>query len=614
MQRNMRHSCLVALVVLLDCRGAELCAAQQDKVAPEIPGEYQTIDQLWAGIDPTAEPLDVQVVEQWSAEGIDYRRLYFTGEYWEGEPTRIYAIEGAPTGAQNLPGILHIHGGGQTANRDWVRFWAQRNYVGLSFDFCGDWRAQMPDRQEFTKWGRYEGNMAQVSGGRWMRPNARHNPWFHWALAARRAITLLQQHPACDKDRIGIHGTSVGGTLTWLVAGTDARVKAAVPIYGCGWNTYLTPDQKPEDAVDTETYAWRALLQPESYAGRIACPLLFLNATQDFHGPLDRGCRTMEMLTSAIKRQAYTPRYNHHIEPREGRDLPLWMDWHLKNVGGPWPDSPTIQIIGGRPVPQIVVTADRSTEVQAVEIDYALNAPYSGCRFWRTAQPVKADDGTWRADAPITAPSDMLYALANVSYTSGVTLSSPVVTSAAANLPGVQATLMWQAEIDRMESHQQWYYVPAYTDPCIAETYFRDWETPDATRCFTLNAAMWQGNPVHIDIATFALSDPQFRGRSGCRLLLDYWADLPWTALSARVLEDECRPTRRVYTMTLECPAAAPQWRTLVVNLESLRDDKNQSLADWSRVSGLELVGTAPAGKPPAFRHLRWESAAPAER
>ena len=79
-------------------------AVEQQSPSPDIPGEYKTIDQLWAGIDPAAHPLDVQAIEQWSADGIDYRRLYFTGEIWEGEPTRIYAIEGVPNGCEEPAG------------------------------------------------------------------------------------------------------------------------------------------------------------------------------------------------------------------------------------------------------------------------------------------------------------------------------------------------------------------------------------------------------------------------------------------------------------------------------------------------------------------------------
>ena len=49
-------------------------------------------------------------------------------------------------------------------------------------------------------------------------------------------MTLLSYHPKVDRERLGIFGVSVGGTLCWLVAATDERVKTSVPIYGCGYN------------------------------------------------------------------------------------------------------------------------------------------------------------------------------------------------------------------------------------------------------------------------------------------------------------------------------------------------------------------------------------------
>jgi hypothetical protein len=76
---NCAHAILLAFVYVACVLSPTAAgAAEQLPSVPPIPGEYHTIDQLWAGIDPTADPLDVQVVEQWSADGIDYRKLYFT--------------------------------------------------------------------------------------------------------------------------------------------------------------------------------------------------------------------------------------------------------------------------------------------------------------------------------------------------------------------------------------------------------------------------------------------------------------------------------------------------------------------------------------------------------
>ena len=199
-----------------------------------------------------------------------------------------------------------------------------------------------------------------MNGGNFtMKPTPRANAWYRWILTARRALTLLERHPQVDPNRLGIHGTSVGGTLVWPVAGIDKRVKAAVAIYGDGWNYHPFPPVSPEPPLNEETVLNRALIASEAYARRITCPLLFLSASNDGHGKMDLGYYTMAMMPTEIKRQVFTPRYNHHIEPHEAPDLPLWMEWHLKGKGGPWPKTPEEEWVVG-PTPGVrVIPADR---------------------------------------------------------------------------------------------------------------------------------------------------------------------------------------------------------------------------------------------------------------
>ena len=212
-------------------------------------GEIDDARSLWEGFDPRGAPLEIEVARAWDEESSRLEELYFTGETWEGEKARVFAYRGVPSGPAGparVPGVLHIHGGGQTASIEWVKYWCRRGYASVSFDFCG----KHPTRTgPHTLWGRVKGDMMTVGGGRILQPDPRHCPWFHWALAARRALTLLEEHPRVDGGRLGIFGISVGGTLTWIVAGTDERVKAAVPIYGCGWDSYPKPWDDPSEPV-----------------------------------------------------------------------------------------------------------------------------------------------------------------------------------------------------------------------------------------------------------------------------------------------------------------------------------------------------------------------------
>jgi dienelactone hydrolase len=299
--------------------------------APAIPAaeKFDTIDQLWAGFDPRSLPLEIEVLESKDEDNVHIDTIYFTGEVFEGQKTRVFGYLGRPRQAAQqtgkpgqrsqpgavgkLPALLHIHGGGQTANRDWPRFWARRGYVCLSFDFCGN--TNLPTlgpeyrRQRYTLWSKVPADMMTVGGGTRMTPTPRWNPWYHWAMAARRGLTLLEQQKDVDATRLGIFGISVGGTLTWIVAGVDDRVRVAAPIYGCGWESYQYPIQ-PEPSADEEKRLWRRLIAPEAHAPRIRCPVMLFSASNDFHGKMDLAFRTLDALTTPIRSQVFTANYD----------------------------------------------------------------------------------------------------------------------------------------------------------------------------------------------------------------------------------------------------------------------------------------------------------------
>ena len=180
--------------------------------------------------------------------------------------------------------MLHVHGGGQTASIEWVRFWARRGYAGVTFDFCG----KLGGRADFTDWGPIkQGNMMDAAGGFQLRPTPRESSWFHWAAPSpARLSTLLAGHPQVDPDRLGVFGVSVGGTLSWLIAASDPRVKAAAPIYGCGYN-YDRRNARWDILVANDevqrTTSTCCRPRPTRFP-LITCPILFLSTPNDGHG------------------------------------------------------------------------------------------------------------------------------------------------------------------------------------------------------------------------------------------------------------------------------------------------------------------------------------------
>jgi acetyl esterase/lipase len=118
----LARSCLV-LAMLLSLV-AQVLAEDKTPTTPEA---------VWADFDPRKEPLEVEVLKRWTEHGAAHTEFTFTGMTHEGSRVRVYALSGVPEGKEHLPGILHIHGGGQTVNPQWLRFWNDRGYATLTF-------------------------------------------------------------------------------------------------------------------------------------------------------------------------------------------------------------------------------------------------------------------------------------------------------------------------------------------------------------------------------------------------------------------------------------------------------------------------------------------------
>jgi dienelactone hydrolase len=566
------------------------------------PAAFISARDLWKGYDPEALPLEVESLQSWEEEGCTYEKLRFTGEIAEGVKIRVFAIQGAPTGGKKRPGLLHIHGGGQTASLAWVKFWAKRGYVCVTFDFCGLWEK----RTEVTDWGPLkQANMATANGGLQIRPTPRESSWYHWTVAARRALTLLAKHPTVDPERLGIFGISVGGNLTWMVAGSDRRVKVAVPIYGSGYNYEDRKTRWGFAPLSDDLALFKRTLSPEAHAPLVRCPVLHLDATNDFHAWMDYSYEILEAARGPV-RQSFTPRYNHHIAPEQASNLERWMDWHLRD-GKPFPATPRLTIaLNAENIPRAQVAVKEGREVQQVEIYYALGDKIPPARYWRSA-PVPQNAGRWEAVLPIMDAGDSLTVFANVRYRSGVCLSSNLTHAIPARIGPAKATLLWSPTLEHgRDGLENWVYTAAYTDPNISASYLRTQADGQYGPCLTLNTDLF-GNPMTFNISTHLLGDPQFQGRERSALAFRVKGGFTEEGLTVSVIENDWGPRSKTYSARIEKTALDSGWQEIVLPPSRFVSADGKTLTDWKGVDRLEIRGAASKQEPPCFARFRWK-------
>ena len=602
---------LLSLITLLPCAGLMQAA--------EVPG---SVAELWADFDPRKDALETEVIREWQDGGAVYRHVrYFIGSF-KGRPARMAAIYGFPAGAkEKLPAVMHIHGGGQRASLSEVKLLVQRGYAALSVNWGGDGDGQPPFNSmegaqpgdPNTDWGavdptqlNVQGYSSKLPGPKQLHEDREHpqnNNWYLLTLGCRRGLTFLEQQPEVDAQRLGVHGFSMGGNLTMYVAGSDARVKAAVPAVGgqgWRWEPHAFPGGSvQQDRIQGDVEVFRRTLSFESYAPLIRCPVLHRSGTNDFHGWMDDVYRTNALIKDQPTRYSWSPHLNHRLIPEVAVAMPLWFDHYLK--GGPaLPETPASELVLETTdhVPQFRVTPDaKSLPVARVEIYYSID-PDPRARFWRSAT-VEQSGATYTAALPLHTLDLPLFAFANVHHALPQAASMAALPGGAAKVNAVCiSSLLHHAKPAQL--HATGAAVTARVSPLIDDFShgLRDW--------YQLNA----GNLTHLESWTRKVTDPLYLApeSSGLRLSLKMSQA---NRLTFVVRENEWRSyrgPRQTYQCSREIAGKGAEVQHIALSISDFCTADGTPLKSWQQIDELGICAQLPGR--PAKEATLWQGAA----
>jgi dienelactone hydrolase len=590
-----------------------------------------SVGELWADFDPRRDPLEIEVIREWQEDGGEFRHVRFLVGTFKGKPARMAALYGFPANAdRKLPAVMHIHGGGQRASLSEVKLLVARGYAALSVNWGGRGGGSGPVNavegaetgDPNTDWGGVDPSQCNVQGYSTLEPgplqyyedreHPKNNNWYLLTVGCRRGLTFLEQQPEVDPARLGVHGYSMGGNLTMYVAGTDDRVKAAVPaVGGQGWrwqpHEFTGGVAAPQDRIAGDVDVFRRTLSFESYAPLIRCPVLHRSATNDFHGVMDDVYRTNALIPGQPVRYSWTPHMNHRLAPEVEIAMPLWLD-HFLNGGPPLPETPAAALVlqSADGVPRLRVQADATWPVERCEIFSSVDSDPLA-RFWRSADVVR-DGDSFTAALPLDAVDTPLFAFANVYHT----LPRP---ESLAELPGHgepvrQLCLSSELRVATAAALAAANVVAKSPPGPVIDDFahgWRDW--------YRLNV----GNPVHWQNWTRKITDRAWRGPDGATLMLTL--QMPQTnLLTVVVIENEWRNyrgPRKTFTCTREIPGSAEPQRVTFTPADFIPTDENFGpLTSWAELDHLGICGHYPgeqpkrqpswSGPPPEFVRLEW--------
>jgi hypothetical protein len=523
--------------------------------------------------------------------------------------------------------LVQIHGGGQYADHKACLANAQRGYATISLAWAGrisapdyrvtphevklfwDGKTDDPKYKRTTDWGAVDGYHAPGKNPGNVFPSAkpaawtlddvespRNSGWFLCALAARRALTFLEQQPEVDPDRLGVYGHSMGGKLTVMTA-VDPRVKAAAP--SCGGIS----DRHNDSPL------YRATLGDDVSLKKVSCPIVFLSPANDFHGRISDLPKAIAEINTDQCRVTCSPHHNHQDTPRYEVATMLWMDQYLRGSFSfpPTPET-TLSLETDDGVPSFRVQPDRSRPVLSVDVFYTQhgkadeepeNRQDAMHRFWHHAEAEQAP-GVWTTKLPLNSVDKPLWVYANVAYpldepVSGAGYYYGTYTTTSLNVSSL-LQIATPGELTTAGTR-------ATRKPSLLiESFAGDWEK----EWFTYRPDQWARTTHKIGDDTYAAPD-------GATLAVDVLAQRPNTLVV--VIDD--------YAAEVPLSGGDP-WQTVVLQPQRFRDAGGDPLDDWKNIRRLKLtpeerlkpkrgsegdpkrIGKSWSGPQPRFRNLRW--------
>ena len=403
---------LVLLLSVLQTFGKETFSPY--KTSKEVP---QNVEDLWNDYDPRKEPLEIKVINEWETPEVITRYVTFKVGTFKEADSRIAAYYSFPKNSKKHPAFVWSHGGGQRAEKNRSIYFAKQGFATLDINWLG--RPLKEGIEENTDWGKVDPSQGPRFYAKSLRKGWKHNMqpddhtidsvasprnsnWFLLAVAARRAITFLEQQEEVNPNKIGFSGYSMGGMITMLAA-MDPRLKAVVPMVGGTGFKYIDFPGGIEGSSLRNHFRYLDLykktMDPEGYWPLVQCPVLFITSSNDFHSTFERIYQSIDLLKHSNWRVSSNVHQNHGPGNEQWVLLNLWFEKYLKRKDFNVPETPSTELSVKSSVATFSVMPHNKKNLEGTDIYYSYD-PNSRTRFWIHAK-AKGNQLKQTVDVPI---------------------------------------------------------------------------------------------------------------------------------------------------------------------------------------------------------------------
>lgn len=388
-----------------------------------------TPTEIWEGFNPVKEPTETSIISSRENDNLVATDLFFTSEKTAGGRVRVFSrIFYDARWRDARPAILLLPSHEATRKFDDITVsLVKEGYVVCLCDYAGNFAGD--DESKRTVYPpelSYAGAPQCFDKLYDIKTTGRETPWFQWAKAARRAITMLSELKYVDADRIAVMGTDCGAEIAWQVAGMDGRVRALVPINGGGY-LWLRGKSRFEDntlPVSDEERAFSAGVGAETYAKFVSCPTCYIVSSNSIYTDVDRAGDILSLVPAKAKALMIVRGSASQISYSVYDSLIRWMSKNFAH------DSDPVKM------PSVAFKADENNLYLHVRCSFAPKALYvyvsrgetvSFARYWTSLKEGQLiGDNEYAYFVPPADSDEPVMAFASAEADDGIIVSSPV--------------------------------------------------------------------------------------------------------------------------------------------------------------------------------------------
>ncbi len=388
-----------------------------------------TPTEIWEGFNPVKDGTETSIISSREKDNLVTTDVFFTSEKTASGRVRVYArISYDSRWRDARPALILLPSHDENRRFDDITVsLVKAGYVVCLCDYLGRQNGDnphttYPDEYSYAQAPECFSHLYSLT------TTGRETPWFRWAKAARRAITMISELRYVDSERIGIMGVDLGAQIAWQAAGMDGRVRALVPINGGGYlwrrGTPRFPGGDRELPSDDEERAYSAGVGAETYAKFVSCPTYFIVSSNSSNTDVDRAGDILSLVPAQSKVLLIVRGSASQISMTAFDSLILWL---RKNFAH---DSAPVRM------PDISFRTEENTlylhlkcscPPATVSAYYSSGEPVSFARTWTplsAPQITGEDEYVYRVPTP--SPDDLTVAFATVSTPDGMMFSSRV--------------------------------------------------------------------------------------------------------------------------------------------------------------------------------------------